>query len=143
MMLTLKEGMPRFRSSRSPINSVKHVVDTEGALLIGGSDVPIAVAVDTPTTPFKPGDIVLGSNVSSFYLSIFFIGSTGAPVVGSVGWYIAKIRGGQTVADLPNPSNTGTSQLRNQIFHEEKGLVGSGDGTAMAFKGVIRVPRIY
>ncbi len=84
---------------------------------------------------------MFGSRVSSFYLSIFVIGSTGAPIDGSINWYIAKQRSGQDAADFPTPSATGTSTVRNQIIHEEKGLSGSGDGTPMAFKGVIRIPR--
>ncbi len=41
----------------------------------------------------------------------------------------------------PDPANAGISKVRNQIIHMEKGLAGSGDGTPMAFKGVIAIPR--
>ncbi len=59
---------------------------------------------------------------------------------GSLDWYIWKEHAGQGAAPA-DPGSTGTSELRNQIIHEEKGLAGSGDGTPMAFKGVIMVPR--
>ncbi len=92
------------------------------------------------TATFKPGDIRVGATINGFYLSIFVIGSTGAPLSGPINWYIAKTGEGQ-FASLPEPGQTGVSKLRNQIVHEEKGLSGSGDGTPMVFKGVIAVPR--
>ncbi len=73
------------------------------------------------------------------FISVFVIGATGAPLNGPIDWYIAKEHAGQT--NLPTPGQTGTSTVRNQIIHEEKGLAGSGDGTAMAFKGVVVIPR--
>ncbi len=131
--------MPRFGRSLSPINSVKHIVDTEGTLLPSANSlVPLATAVLNTGATFVVGDVRVGGKVNGIFLSVFAIGETGAPVSGAVNWYIAKIHSGQT---SPQPGITGTSELRNQIIHEEKGLVGSGDGTAMAFKGVIVIPR--
>ncbi len=92
------------------------------------------------TAVFKPGDIRVGGKVNGFFISLFVIGATGAPLNGSINWYIIKTHEGQT-AITPQPGQTGVSKIRNQIFHEEKGLAGSGDGTPMAFKGVIAVPR--
>ncbi len=125
------------------IHSIKHVIDTEGTLVAATDvNVQLATAVTTRSEPFNPVEIEVGETVNAFYISIFIIGQTGAPVNAAQNWYIAKLRGGQGItAAFPNPGNTGPSDVRNQIFHEEKGLVGSGDGTAMAFKGVIVVPR--
>ncbi len=89
---------------------------------------------------FKPGDVRVGASVNGFFITIFIIGSTGAPVAGSQNWILWKLHEGQAGV-APNAGNTGTSKVRNQIIHQEKGLVGSGDGTAMAFKGVIVVPK--
>ncbi len=70
------------------------------------------------------------------------LGATGGGLNGSLNWYIAKARSGQAPgADFPDPGSTGVSDMRNQIFHEEKGLAGSADGTPMAFKGVVVIPR--
>ncbi len=123
-----------------PVNSIKHILDVEGALTGGiGSTSLICTAVpNVDTAVFQPGDVRVGSTVNGFFLSVFIIGATGAPVNGSANWYIAKRHSGQT---LPAAGATGTSDVRNQIIHEEKGLIGSGDGTAMAFKGVIKVPK--
>ncbi len=68
------------------------------------------------------------------------IGASGGGLNNSLNWYISKEHTGQA-GDFPQPSETGVSALRNQIFHEEKGLAGSADGTPMAFKGVIVIPR--
>ncbi len=102
---------------------------------------PIATAVpNVDSTVFAPGDVRVGAKINGFFLSIFFIGATGSTTGGSINWYIIKEHANQTNF-LPVPGQTGTSTMRNQIFHEEKGLAGSEDGTPMAFKGVIVVPR--
>ncbi len=138
-MLTMPS---RRRISRmgTQIHSIKHVVDAEGALSGAiTSSTPICDAVVTRASPFNPTEVEVGETVNAFFLSIFVIGATGAPLNGSINWYIIKARSDQTA--FPVPDAVGTSDLRNQIFHQEKGLAGSGDGTPMAFKGVIVVPR--
>ncbi len=134
--------MARFRNL-SPINSIKHVLDTEGALTGGtASAVPVLVAVpNVDTTTFVPGDVRVGAKVNGIFLSIFMIGATGAGQTGSLNWYIGKQHSAQVLSNEAQPGNTGISKVRNQIFHEEKGLAGSADGTPMAFKGVIVIPR--
>ncbi len=125
----------------APITTVKHVVDSEGSLVAGTVSInAIAFARNVRQDPYQPVDVLTGSKITSVYISLFIIGDTGAPIVGSLNWYIDKRHQGQST-DFPDPGNTGVSMLRNQIFHEEKGLAGSGDGTPMAFKGVIRIPR--
>ncbi len=133
------------RASRlgTQIHSFKHVVDAEYTLTGGGKSViPIADVVNARSAVTNSLENVVGETVNGVFLSIFIIGSTGAPVNASQNWYIAKARSGQnTTSDFPNPGETGASDVRNQIFHEEKGMVGSGDGTAMAFKGVVAIPK--
>ncbi len=135
--------MARFQRGRSlrPVNSIKHVIDAEGTLLQTGatSTTPICVAVpNVDTATFKPGDVRVGATVNGFFLSIFVLGASGAGIGAPINWYIIKLHDQQSG---PGPGSTGVSMLRNQIFHEEKGLGGSIDGTPMAFKGVIAVPK--
>ncbi len=131
--------MPRFGRSLQPINSIKHIIDTEGALTGGGSSsVEIAIAVPNVGTSFVANQVRVGAKVNGFFLSVFAIGATGSGQTGSINWFIMKLHSGQT---SPTPGGTGTSDMRNQIIHEEKGLAGSADGTPMAFKGVVVVPR--
>ncbi len=136
-----------FRRSRlgTQIHSIKHVVDISGALAGAGQSVnEIAQGVVTRTTPFNPNEVIVGETVNGIFLSIFVLGATGSGLDGPIDWYIAKSRSGQTFGgggDFPQPGNTGVSSVRNQIFHEEKGLAGSADGTAMVFKGVVVIPK--
>ncbi len=138
--------MPFRRGSRlgTQIHSVKHIVDVSGGLTGGASAVvPISKVVNSRTEPFDPLECVVGETVNGIFLSVFTIGATGAPLNGPIDWYIAKARNAQSiVSDFPNPQATGISPMRSQIFHEEKGLAGSGDGTPMAFKGVVVIPRM-
>ncbi len=131
----------RGRSSLRPVNRVKHVIDVEGTLVEVGTQslVPIGVSVQSYSAVFNPVEIPVGHTVNGFFLSIFIIGATGAQIGGSINWYIIKTRSGQAV--VPEADSVGTSDIRNQVFHQEKGLAGSGDGTPMAFKGVIAVPK--
>ncbi len=131
----------RGRGMRAPITSIKHVVDTEGTLLATGapSTVDLVNATTVRSDVFNPVEVTFGSKVNAIFLSIFIIGQSGAGIIGSINWFIIKTHDGQTV--IPTPGNTGISSMRNQIFHEEKGLAGSADGTPMAFKGVIMLPR--
>ncbi len=126
----------------APINSIKHVVDSSGALSGGLASVnQIAVAVpNVDPTLFTPGDVRVGGTVNGFFLSIFVIGATGAGLNGPIDWYLMKTHDGQDAGN-PAPGVTGVSSRRNQIIHEEKGLAGSADGTAMAFKGVVAIPK--
>ncbi len=102
------------------------------------NDICVAVPNVDPTT-FVPGDVRVGAKVNGFFISLFVIGSSGASLDASINWYIIKTHDQQT--SVPLPGSTGVSEIRNQIFHEEKGLAGSADGTPMAFKGVIAIPR--
>ncbi len=133
----------RRMSSARPIQRVKHVVDSEGTTSTVASITSLAsIVVQRAVGAFVPTEVVLGNTVNALFITVFAIGSTGAPIDGSVNWYIAKRRAGQdSLTDFPEPGNTGISQVRNQIFHEEKGVPGSGDGTPMVFKGVIAIPK--
>ncbi len=127
---------------RQRINSVKHVIDAEGTLTGGVSaTVPLGVAVPVRSDPFNPQDIVLGETINAMFISVFMIGTSGGGNQASINWFIWKQRTGQIGSNLPEPGDTGISNVRNQIFHEEKGLAGSQDGTPMAFKGVIIIPK--
>ncbi len=143
MVLLMAMSFRRGSKMGTQIHSLKHIIDSSGALSGGATSVNvIASTVNSRADPFNPVELVVGETVNAFFLSVFIIGSTGAPINGQIDWYIAKSRANQNpVNDFPNPQATGISPVRNQIFHEEKGLAGSGDGTPMAFKGVVVIPR--
>ncbi len=68
---------------------------------------------------------------------MYILGTSGS-TSGVVNWYIWKNPGGQLTT--PDPTNTGVSDNRRWILHEEKGLFATQDGTPMVFKGVIKIP---
>ncbi len=131
----------RFRrSSMQPVNSIKHIIDTSGGLTSANSVNEIAKGVPAQDpVNFAPNEVIFGSKINAFFLSIFVIGDSSAALSGPIDWYLIKKEAGQT--SVLTPGNTGTSNFRNQIIHEEKGISGSGDGTPMVFKGVIVIPR--
>ncbi len=125
------------------VHSVKHVIDVEGVLTGGTTSfVPLTKSVPSLTSPFDPVECELGSTINGMFISLFLLGASGGGLNGSLNWYIVKLRATQsTGAGFPQPGATGTSDVRSQIFHEEKGLAGSADGTPMAFKGVVVIPK--
>ncbi len=136
--------MPFRRGSRlgNLIQSKKHVVDAGGGLTDATSTVILSTSVAQPDFSTTPTEVEIGSTVNGMFIIINIIGSTGAPLSGPVDWYISKFRSGQNInTSFPDPGNTGIASVRNQIFHEEKGVPGSGDGTPHVFKGVIAIPR--
>ncbi len=135
--------MPRRNRLGSQIHSFKHVIDSDGALTGGGASVTtLATVVNARSDPIVITECEVGDTVNGIFLSVFAIGAGGQGLSSSINWYVAKARANQNpVSDFPNPQAVGSSPVRNQIFHQEKGLAGSADGTPMAFKGVIVVPK--
>ncbi len=126
---------------KRPINSIKSVVDSSGVLVAATSSVnDVAVGVNQRAATTVPNEVLNGSTINAIYLSVYIIGESGASS-GIVNWILFKnpanlMAGG----DLPIPGNTGVSANRRFIFHEEKGLYATQDGTPMVFKGWIKIP---
>ncbi len=132
----------RGRSLGNVVHSYKHIVDSQGALSGALESVtPIATTVVSGTAITTPDQVPEGSTINGMFITVFFIGATGAPLTAPLGWYVYKVRSGQDDTNFADPVSFGVSDTRNQVFHMEKGLAGSGDGTAMAFKGVIVIPK--
>ncbi len=94
-----------------------------------------ATDVGAPSTSVTACPI--GATVHSFFLSIFILGDSGS-ASGLVDWYLIKLPAGTT--SFPNPGATGLNDQVRFIFHEEKGLFATQDGTPMVFKGVVKIP---
>ncbi len=128
-----------FRRRMNPIQSYKHIIDAGGGLTSTVSTVDVSQAVQARTGA-SPNECVIGETVNGLFVIVNILGATGQGVTGPVDWYIIKQRSNQAVGTLPDPGNTGNDIMRSQIFHEEKGVSGSADGTPHVFKGVIVVP---
>ncbi len=127
--------------ARRPVNSFKHVIDTTGSLVAGTVSTNPIMTAGNARDSATPVLVAVGSKVTSFYVSVFILGNTGSDS-GLVDWYLWRNARGQTVGgNTPDPGTTGTSDVRNFIIHEEKGLAATQDGTPMVFKGVIRIPK--
>ncbi len=129
---------------KRPINSIKSIVDSSGALVAATSSVnDIAVTVNQRSDPTVPNQVLTGSTINAIYLSVYVLGDTGG-ANGVVNWILFKNPGNLMAGgDLPIPGNTGIAANRRFIFHEEKGLFPSLDGTPMIFKGWIKIPRRF
>lgn len=87
------------------------------------------------------GTCPVGAHVKGLYC---FIQTSSNFQAANVDWYFSKQRSGQSnITDFPSPGATGNDPLRNQIYHEEKGIPGdSGDTSPLTFRGVLRIPRL-
>ncbi len=143
----------RNRMALRPIDSVKHIVETNSILAAGVNTVLLDIinGVDTYSLSDTNG-VPTGAKVNGFYLSFFAYTEGGelASEVPLVDWYILKSPGevyGDTFAatTLPTPGSTGNHQNKSKIIHTEKGLAGGGNlalnGVPMVFKGVIVIPK--
>ncbi len=142
LVMTVQEYLVVFRRGRKAIiHSVKHVVDVEGTLTGGSKSVaPLLNTVAVLPSPFNPNVVQTGETVNAMFITVYAIGSAAGGLTGAINWFIWKLHEGQVSVE-PTPGSTGDSMVRNQIFHEEKGLSGSEDGTPMVFKGVIMIPK--
>ncbi len=135
--------MPRFRRGRGlslrPINSVKNIVDTTQIGVAAATVTTVDLCVATNNYTGLVAECPIGSKVSSVYLFIQILPTTGTA---NVDWYIAK-GNTATIAAMPIPGATGGDLNRRYILHEEKGIPGNaGDGAApLTFRGVIKIPR--
>ncbi len=132
--------MARRMGYKTPINSIKHVIDVSGGTT-GGTQSAIELIQATRNPELtSPTNVNVGSTVGSIFISVFVLGTTGGSS-GLVDWFFWKNAGNVfAVANIPDPGNTGINSLRRFIFHEEKGLAATQDGTPMVFKGVIKIP---
>ncbi len=139
------DRMPRRLGYKRPVNSLKHVIDVSGETLGGTvSVIPLANVVRSlDNSNIVPVEVESASTIGPMFLSVFVLGSTGS-TSGLVDWYVWKVVGGNVAGgSIPDPGDTGQAELRRWIFHEEKGLAATQDGTPMVFKGVIRISPRY
>jgi len=134
--------MARYRSRAlaiRPVNSTKNIVDTEGALVSGLNSVTdVAVGVEVQNYSATSNEVPRGGKISWIFYSVYIFNDTtvSVPLVHLYWW---KNIGG--VSTLPTAGNTGVSDLKRFIFHEEKGLAGpQSGGTPMIIKGVLKIP---
>ncbi len=140
-----KMTMARFRSNRlRPINSIKKVIDTGGALVAGTVSANVILNTTAGTAWVDAGDssVPQACHVYGIFLSLYSVsdgaGDASAPIVD---WFIAKNPSGSLT--LPAPGSTGGNENRRFILHEGKGLqtFDTVGPPRKLFEGVIKIPR--
>ncbi len=137
------------RVRRSPVQSLKHIIDTSGVI----SDVPsfndLVNTVDAPAMLTNPADCHNGSKVFNIFLKVEVKGTIAFGGVPRVYFLILK---NPTLAGSVDPSNMGISVLRKFVIHQEMMMVtrqatsGAGGDWGFPrtmFAGVVRIPKGY
>ncbi len=132
----------------SPVRSIKHVVDTNGAVI--GSAFAVTDLIDTVDNPVRtsPNNVSSGSRVTSIFLKVEAMLQVGASGVDNFYMILFKNPGANLTA--PPVDAVGVNDNRKWVIHQEMIMVGGditiGNTAAIPrtmFKGVIRIPKPY
>jgi len=132
--------------SLRPVNSIKHVVDTNGGITgAANSTTDIIRAIENPDYNVTTNQVHVGAVMKWFFLNVQVIQQVVAGGVDNVYLWIYKNLG-NNVAYTTNGDAVGTNDLRRYVIHQEMVMTGNTFGVAAAvpktlFKGVIRIPK--
>ncbi len=129
-----------------PVNTLKHVVDIQGGLVIDTQAVnTIVFGVDNPTAAATPQEVTTGSHVKSLFLNIQVSARTAGALANVYFFIIGNPGGAIATTAFPDGNVVGNSNLRKLIFHQEMIMVERQiDGIPRTlFKGVIKIPRKF
>ncbi len=137
--------MARYRrSSLSPINRIKHVVDVSATIAAGtNANLLIADATDTPTLAATQS-IQTGAKINGFYLRIE-VASNEAIDLGAIpNFYIAIWKNpGNNLTDIV-PNAVGANDNKRFVIHQEMTMIenkGQGSNPRTVFNGVVVIPK--
>ncbi len=138
--------------SLRPVNSLKHIIETNGAVVAAVVSVTDLIAtVNNPDPLVSPSQVNIGSKVGSVYIRVEVVGTTGAGGVDNIYMAVAKNPGSNMT--FPALDLLGVDDLRKYVIHQEMIMLspqseaGAGGGSnrfpRTMFKGVVRIPRGY
>lgn len=135
--------MARFNRSLRPVQSVKHIVDTNGGITGGTPSVTdVIVTRDTPAAA-TTNECAVGSTVHAIFLNVQVVPIIAAGGVNNIYMIVYKNPGSSIPA--PNVDSVGTSDDRRRVLHQEMLMLGNGNIdtniSRTLFKGVVRLPR--
>ena len=139
--------MPRrFQSGKRPIVSNKEIVDVTSLTVAGGTTTDSVVLSTVNDYIGTVGTCPLGSTVLGFFIESSAIDVSGSDLSNRIDWFLCKKPGAVVITTFPVPGATGGVQLRNAIYHEEKGIFPSsavvGAGLQqLRTRTFVRVPR--
>jgi len=134
----------RMSNRLRPINSIKKVIDSSGALVSATVSANVILNTTSGTAWVDAGDssVPQACHVYGFFLSLYATldGSPNASTP-AINVLIAKNPSGSLT--LPTPGATGGNENRRFVIHEIKGLLGfdTVGTTRKLFEGVIRIPK--
>ncbi len=137
-----------FRSRQlglRPVNRLKHVVDTNGAIILALPSVTDVIStVDNPSTG-SSNQVKPTSIVRSIFLQVEVIGKDSAAGVDNIYMIVFKNPSADLV--IPAVDSVGTSDKRKFVIHQEMRMLdfkGTTSGFPRTlFRGVIKIPQPY
>ncbi len=135
----------RNRNFKRPIQSVKHIVDIQGAVgidtkeentLVLGVDAPVVTTVE---------EVQKGCRVSAFYLNVQVVATSDAALHNVYMILYKNPANLITPGSVPNANVQGQVAFKKFVFHTEMRM-GSDAGDSIPitlFNGVIKIPRQY
>jgi len=131
-----------------PVKSLKHVIDTNGAITgATPSQTDVVNVVNDPADTSTP-QVAQGSTIHSIFLNVQVVGIIGAGGVDNVYMIVFKSPGDNI--NPPSVDSVGTSDSRRFVIHQEMMMTGQPGGNPGSsniprtlFKGVIKIPRGY
>ncbi len=125
-----------------PVNSVKHVVDRQGGLVIGVVTFEnMILSKDAPVLA-NPEEVQTGSTVHGLFLNVQ-VGTTSSGALPNVYMAVYKNPGGNLAA--LDPQTVGSNDNKRFVIHQEM-IMTEKNATGIPrtlFKGVIAIPRGY
>ncbi len=131
--------MSRFTRLR-PVNSIKHIFDKQGALVVDTKVAEDLVLADDTPTSGAPVKVLTGSTVGSIFLNVQ-VAPTSEASIANIYMYILKNPGGNLTSVDGN--KVGTSDIKKFVLHQEM-IMCQQEATSSIprtlFKGVIKIP---
>ncbi len=129
-----------------PVNSIKHIVDRQGALLVDTSVEEILIeGVDAPVHTVNAEQVKIGAKVNGIFLNVQ-VSATSTASIANVYMFLYGNPGGNIPAgSIPKGNLIGISDFKNMVFHQEM-IMTEKNTTAIPrtlFKGVIKLPRKF
>ncbi len=133
--------MARFSNRMRPIQSLKHIVDIQGALTAGAQTLNfIADTVDNPVTTVSPQQVATASTVNSFFLNVQV---AAAEAIALANVYMAVWKNPGNNLTMPQANLVGISDNRRHVIHQDMMMLQKNVAgiPRTLFKGVIRIPK--
>ena len=132
-----------------PVKSLKHIVDTQGALIAAAQSVTDVINTVTSPDLATANQVAEGSTINAIYLRVEVASVVAAGGVDNIYMIVFKSPG-NNITPPGNLDSVGISDKKRFVLHQEMlmtGQNGSNPGAAniprTLFKGVVVLPRTF